>query len=131
MSYRPITDEKFWSHVRSDGDCLIWTGCRSPDGYGLVFRRHRTWRAHRWAWFLEHGTLPIEIDHICKNRACVKHLRASTRQENVPRKLKPKCGHEFDQFDKKNGRGYGARRCSICRAEQVKRAKRRYKERHG
>ena len=130
-SYRPLTDLRFWSMVEARENCLIWTGRKNADGYGEVFRQRKVWKAHRWAWFIQHGSVPPELDHICKNRACVKHLRPIAHAENIARRERPRCKHEYDQLDKKNGAGYPARRCSICRADQVKRAKLRFKSKHG
>jgi hypothetical protein len=28
--------ERFWEKVDRSGDCWLWTGCRTPDGYGLI-----------------------------------------------------------------------------------------------
>ncbi len=66
--------------------CRIWTGTLDRDGYGLDGTR----RAHVIAWERERGPIPagLEIDHICRRRACcaLHHLEAVTRSENERRK---------------------------------------------
>lgn len=72
--------------ARPDGDCLVWTGCQDGQGYGMVQRRGRSHRTHRWMWEVVNGPIPegMLVDHICWNRACIniEHLRLATRQQN-------------------------------------------------
>ena len=72
-----------------DGPCWKWQGQLDKDGYGLVFYKGETWRAHVFFYIKKVGPiLPgLEIDHRCKVRACVQplHLEAVTRQENMAR----------------------------------------------
>lgn len=79
--------------------CLEWTAALDQ-GYGVfsIPRQDKpsvftTIRAHRWLWQQEHGLLPrhIDLDHYrwpqdgCIGRACVRHVRPATRQENLLR----------------------------------------------
>ena len=67
--------------------CWIWNGARSTTGYGNIRRGTRNYIAHRFVWALLVGPLTpgLEIDHVCRIRACVNpaHLREVTRRENV------------------------------------------------
>lgn len=74
------------ARTRAEGDCLVWTGARSKDGYGLMKTGGKTRQTHVVAYVLANGEPPqgMQVDHICWNRACVNvaHLRLATRNEN-------------------------------------------------
>lgn len=115
-------DAKFAAKVVLDpSGCLLWQGatCR---GYGHL-RRDRTWKAHRWAYRLAHGSIDplLVIDHLCRTRLCVNpaHMELVTREENLNRgvrsPLKPGCpqGHPYSAD---NTYLVGKRRhCRTCR----------------
>lgn len=75
---------------KTDG-CWEWVGQHHPTtGYGIFAWDGRGWMAHRFMYALLVGPIPFgyTIDHLCRNRACVKpeHLEAVTQGENVRRK---------------------------------------------
>lgn len=78
--------EALRNRVRRQGDCLIWTGASSRDGYANITVEKKRRNAHRVAYELTHGPIPngLQVDHACHNRACVNvdHLRLVTRLEN-------------------------------------------------
>lgn len=80
-------EESFTARVAWDGNCLVWIGGDSGNGYGRVFVDGRHEGAHRFAYRREHGPIPegMEVDHICHNRACClpAHLRLATREQNM------------------------------------------------
>ena len=90
----------FDKHVEYTPGCHLWTGW-SVNGYGRFDEslpgargRRRRWRAHRFAWTLEHGEIPagMELDHLCGVTNCVniEHLQMVTPEEHreVTRKRK-------------------------------------------
>lgn len=73
-----------------EGDCLIWAGAKKRNGYGaLNFKhggKHQQFSAHAvFATLMRCAPIPddLEIDHICNNRLCVRHLQLVTRHENL------------------------------------------------
>lgn len=68
------------------GECLVWTGALTSNGYGNLSVNRRTVRAHRYAYEQANGPVPdgMYVDHICHNRACVNpdHLRTVTSKQN-------------------------------------------------
>lgn len=76
-SLTPQQVARFWSYVdRSpgqgpNGDCHEWTKGRCKKGYGLVGTTHRTFSAHRLAFYFKHGRWPIANGcHSCDNPPC-------------------------------------------------------------
>lgn len=91
--------QRILDNSADDGECRIWTGHKTTNGYGRMTiyaadrpHRHRLVLAHRMAYALAsniaYDDLPSgEIDHRCRRRACVlpEHLELVTRSENVRR----------------------------------------------
>lgn len=79
--------ERFWGMVElADADeCWIWTGTKTPSGYGM-FRRTT---AHRFAYEDMIAPIPIglTLDHLCRTTLCVNpyHLDPCPREENSRR----------------------------------------------
>lgn len=80
---------RFWAFVDRSGDCWIWTGSLTHNGYGRFWYRGKQRRAHRVIYELEVGPIPDghQVDHLCGNPRCVRptHLEAVTPRENVLR----------------------------------------------
>lgn len=109
--------------------CWTWTA-HTNDGYGQFHDGTRDVGAHRWAYEWVHGPVLIglELDHLCRNRACVNplHLDPVTLRENQMRgagfvaanAAKAHCpqGHPYDEA---NTYRHGSRRqCLTCRRER-------------
>lgn len=83
--------DRFRSKAAVDGTgCLVWTRAKDKDGYGQFRDGDRVRQAHVWSWEFAHDEpLPegFELDHQCRNRACVnvEHLELVTHAENMKR----------------------------------------------
>lgn len=84
---------RFWAKVqKADAGCWIWTASRFSNGYGqfaalVGYKRQRTLLAHRVAYALSHGPVPVgaHILHSCDTPACVNpaHLSAGDHLANM------------------------------------------------
>jgi hypothetical protein len=72
------------------GPCWVWTGYLNEDGYGVIgLASGKTDLAHRVSYEVFADPIPegLEIDHLCRNRACCRwdHLEPVTHEINVKR----------------------------------------------
>lgn len=119
----------------------MWLRYRNRDGYGIGTWNGKRQGAHRIAYEAFVSPIPegSEIDHLCRNRACVRpdHLEAVAHLVNVRRGEAPSAahsrkthcvhGHPFDETntvyrDTPSGRRW--RKCRTCRDDANRRAAR-------
>ena len=120
--------KRFWDKVDKSGDCWLWTDSIASHGYGQfhIAKSRPVVRAHRFAWQLEHGSIPdgLCVLHKCDVKACVNpaHLFLGTQADNM-----------HDMRDKARGRTCdqsGENNCSAKLDEEAVRVIRIYVE-HG
>lgn len=74
------------SKLQPEGDCLVFSGTRTDQGYGNLTVGRKTIKAHRIAWELVNGRIPpgLCVCHRCDNPSCcrVEHLFLGTVAEN-------------------------------------------------
>lgn len=124
--------ERFWAKVdqRGPDDCWLWIASLNDAGYGQITMTdgvQRSLRAHRISYELLVGPIPegLEIDHLCRNRACVnpRHLEPVTGAVNKQRArpfrkpIEPKThcpnGHEYTLGNTQIMKD-GTRLCRTC-----------------
>lgn len=139
MRVHGTPEERFWAKVDADGDCWEWIGFKNQAGYGRFYAPSgKMVLAHRYAYETLVGSIPsdAEIDHLCKNRACVSpaHLDPVSHKENVRRgaastvmKLRAqrithcKSGHDLTVEGAFVRNGSGRRRCKECNRSRAPR----------
>lgn len=137
---RPISREdaaEAWTRIEprldKSGECWLWTGSKSEEGYGHVWCGGTSRRAHRVVFAQFRGDTTLELDHLCRNPSCCNpaHLEPVTTQENSARGVGPsswalrdgacKHGHRFV-----DGSYYvrvdGARQCRECERKRDREA---------
>lgn len=126
--------QRFWSKTDKTKDCWLWGGSLNKKGYGQFYDGAKMKRAHRYAYEMTFGKIPIgyTVDHACHNvdiscvggndcvhRRCVnpKHLEAIPHKENCNRatqkikfcKYNHSCGLKYNY----NSNYRSCRECSI------------------
>lgn len=86
----PTPQQRFWSKVEKTEGCWNWTAGKNNLGYGAFGLDGKTEKAHRVSYEWANGSIPADewLDHICRNRACVRpdHLRIVTPMQNAENK---------------------------------------------
>jgi len=129
-AYSATLWDRFWPKVDASGDCWEWTAAKNQLGYGQIGTTgKKRGMAHRVAWELLIGPIGagLELDHLCRNRACVNpdHLEPVTHEENMRRapweaaaakRAKTHCpkGHPYSG-DNLLINSKGRRECKSCK----------------
>lgn len=108
--------------------CWLWTACLHADGYGKTVLDGRYRYAHCAVYELLIGavTVGLELDHLCRVRACCNpaHLEPVTGNVNRGRGLyrnqhqdKTHCprGHEYTPENTYSYAGRAGRSCKTCK----------------
>lgn len=131
-SWDPRLPDRFWVKTRIEDrgyktPCIIWTGSRTPLGYGRFSWQGKPVYAYRFAYGVLVDEIPagLVIDHLCRNPSCVnvEHLDPVTHKVNILRgvgsgarnavKTHCKRGHEFTPENTKVTKD--GRACRACR----------------
>lgn len=105
---------------RPDEGCWLWPGSVGSQGYGkITLWGVGTYYVHRIMYGYEHGSVPPELDHLCRVRLCARpsHLEPVTHGQNIARGLGAKqelcrAGHRYADvgwYSEKRGR-----KCKAC-----------------
>lgn len=92
-TYRNIPEsikiqQRFWNKVKITPTCWVWENYKDPNGYGKFTFDGRVNFAHRYSKsLLERLDPELQIDHLCRNPACVNpdHLEQVTGSVNCHR----------------------------------------------
>jgi hypothetical protein len=126
-AYRPA-EERFWEKVNKTDTCWLWTGSSLFRGYGQLRVKGKLVLAHRFAYELTIGPIPLglTLDHLCRTPACVhpQHLEPVTHAENVLRGVGPAAanarkthcpqGHPYDLLNTYMRPSKTWRECRAC-----------------
>ena len=86
-SKRMSPQARFNTFVRRTSACWTWQGFTDKDGYGTFKVSGKSVRAHRFAFELTNGAVPLGLSvlHLCDNPSCVRsdHLYVGTQRDNV------------------------------------------------
>src|SRR6185503_10276768 len=78
--------EAFWDKVeKRQGSCWEWRGAQHGNGYGTFRLRGKKVFAHRFAYELCVGPIPVgkQIDHLCRNKSCVRPLSGDDKNGHI------------------------------------------------
>ena len=94
--YTPKDVARFWSRVDKSGDCWLWTGQRTRQGYGVFRVNGKRTPSHRVAYQIENGPITDSVlvrHRACNNPPCVNpaHLAPGSVLDNMHDRME--AGH--------------------------------------
>jgi glycyl-tRNA synthetase alpha subunit len=91
MGSEDTTEDRFLQYINKTDGCWLWTGYTMKAGYGQFSIKNVMKRAHRVAYALWVGEIPIGgvVHHTCAVRNCVnpEHLQVVSQHANVAEML--------------------------------------------
>lgn len=118
---------RFWSYIRTNGDCWEWQRSTTVDGYGKTRMDTKMWRTHRLVYTLLVRRLRASeiLDHQCKNHRCCNpdHMDVVDQATNTRRgwnAIKLHCirGHALSGDNVYRSPSTGRRSCRTCAREK-------------
>lgn len=129
--------ERALEKVRLNGDCWIFEGAHTANGYGQVHNPTGSRLAHRAVYeYLTRQEIPPKatVDHVCRVKSCVNpdHMEIVSNRENILRggsmaalyARRTHCprGHPFDGDNLRVYKSDGnSRTCLTCKREASRR----------
>ena len=139
MPNYPPAKERLFQRVDKSGECWLWTGGKTYDGYGMMKVDGRQTYVHRFSYQLHKGEIPegMFVCHSCDVPNCVNpdHLWLGSPADNTAdmfkkgrnRKIEEQThcirGHSYEEV---GSYGYNGRK--NCRACKKIRNEARYKK---
>jgi hypothetical protein len=84
---KPIVADPLWERVYITDTCWLWTGSRTPDGYGRMHRNGDLVYVHRFVAEATYGqsVTGMKVCHRCDNPPCARpdHLFIGTQADNM------------------------------------------------
>lgn len=92
FKHTPLAERLEWhSMPEPNSGCLLWLSYVNKGGYGVVGWRRKTALAHRVAWELKNGPIPLGLYacHKCDVRSCINpsHMFLGTHKDNADDKV--------------------------------------------
>lgn len=118
--------EWFESKVKR-GECWMWLGALTSEGYAQAKVKGRFTRVHRWAYIYANGEVDGVLHHRCSERRCVNpaHLEPMRQDEHwrLHRKQESEATHcpHGHPWDDENTYWYRGkyRQCRACRRRRI------------
>jgi hypothetical protein len=122
---RSLNERVAANSMSSDTACVLWTGARTPAGYGVLHHRGRTVPVHRALWEEAHGPLAAgdQVVHTCcsatcsekgpqdPHRRCILHLEVRSVQ-------RCRHGHRLEPRRPGSARRPACRECGRRRSRE-------------
>lgn len=112
-------EDAFWASVDRSGDCWVWTGAQSTEGYGVFDVGGRQEKAHRFSAQLAGMQIDgMVVCHHCDNPPCVRpgHLFVGTPNDNIQDMVKK---DRQAQGETHGARLHPERFCSLTEEEVI------------
>ena len=132
MRYYPPPEERLFKKVDKSGECWLWTGGKTHDGYGMMTIKGKTTYVHRLSYQLHKGEIPegMYVCHSCDVPSCINpdHLWLGNNADNMKDMYKKerrvhvrsdtcKRGHVYEEvgFSIRNAKGVERITCLGCK----------------